>query len=236
MAFDVDRGAMVLFGGNAKPYGAFADTWIWDGTQWTQLPVAGPPARAGGVMAFHEMLGVIVMSGGVGRDNTLNDTWEWDGNRWALLGTGTGPRTGAAMTYDATRGVLVQFGGDTIDADGNWVLPSNDTWTWGKSGWSKQVPSNAPLGRRDATLTFDSARGTSLLIGGSTCIPPVDPFAGCMHVHDIWAWDGSQWTMLALPAPPIDYRLLWTDKATFDTTRDTLILFAGGETWELRES
>src|SRR2546423_3355565 len=37
-AFDIDRGAMVLFGGGTtqQPGGGFADTWTWDVQGWTK--------------------------------------------------------------------------------------------------------------------------------------------------------------------------------------------------------
>jgi len=43
---------VVLFGGTADP-GQFdlGDTWTWDGIAWTQLHIAGPPARNGHAMA-----------------------------------------------------------------------------------------------------------------------------------------------------------------------------------------
>ena len=44
MAFDISRGRAVLFGGTS--YGQFlADTWEWDGNEWTQMADTGPTAR-----------------------------------------------------------------------------------------------------------------------------------------------------------------------------------------------
>ena len=36
MVFDAARGQIVLFGGY-DPSGPFNDTWVWDGTNWTQM-------------------------------------------------------------------------------------------------------------------------------------------------------------------------------------------------------
>lgn len=39
MAYDARRQRVVLFGGNrnARPFGALADTWQWDGTHWVEI-------------------------------------------------------------------------------------------------------------------------------------------------------------------------------------------------------
>jgi hypothetical protein len=47
---------IVLFGGFDPGNGSLSDvrvlddTWVWDGTSWTQLAIPGPPARTGAVM------------------------------------------------------------------------------------------------------------------------------------------------------------------------------------------
>ncbi|HEX4703213.1 MAG TPA: Ig-like domain-containing protein, partial [Pseudonocardiaceae bacterium] len=48
MSYDPDTGSVILFGGSAGYLGTdLADTWQWDGANWTQLtPATAPPARA----------------------------------------------------------------------------------------------------------------------------------------------------------------------------------------------
>src|SRR5262245_60415674 len=41
VAYDTDRGQLVLFGGNISP-GYSAETWIWDGANWTLQLADGP--------------------------------------------------------------------------------------------------------------------------------------------------------------------------------------------------
>src|SRR5579859_2056215 len=50
---------VVLFGGSNVPGQVFGDTWVWDGTNWTQITRFGlfgtgpqPPARFGASMAY----------------------------------------------------------------------------------------------------------------------------------------------------------------------------------------
>ena len=45
MAYDRQRQVIVLFGGSTSGATSFADTWEWDGVQWTQItPTSSPPA------------------------------------------------------------------------------------------------------------------------------------------------------------------------------------------------
>ena len=49
LAFDSAHGQVVLFGGQPYSAGVFQtnDTWVWDGTNWTQKsPQNSPPARS----------------------------------------------------------------------------------------------------------------------------------------------------------------------------------------------
>jgi len=73
MAYDQARGVTVLFGGyyydssiwcdwepcNTHQY--YSDTWEWDGSQWTERPVTGPPPRFGHAMAYDSTRQVIVL-------------------------------------------------------------------------------------------------------------------------------------------------------------------------------
>jgi len=62
------------------------DTWLWDGNQWNQLEVEGPPARVHPAMAFDALRGKVVMTGGSNAPGKiLTDTWEWNGDRWACI-------------------------------------------------------------------------------------------------------------------------------------------------------
>src|SRR5947208_1517520 len=46
MAYDAGREEVVLFGGAGADGTHLGDTWVWDGTTWTQLfPATSPSAR-----------------------------------------------------------------------------------------------------------------------------------------------------------------------------------------------
>src|SRR5439155_6137813 len=87
MAYDEVRGNSVIFGGGTViPPTDFNDTWVWDGTTWTQLfPATSPSARSGSAMAYDVARGRVVVFGGADVDGTpLGDTWTWDGATWLL--------------------------------------------------------------------------------------------------------------------------------------------------------
>lgn len=57
MAYDAARGQIVLFGGAGPPVnfapGSLNDTWVWDGSNWTQkTPQTSPPARQHCAMVY----------------------------------------------------------------------------------------------------------------------------------------------------------------------------------------
>jgi hypothetical protein len=124
MAYDAATGTVVMFGGYPKHGGiVFADTWTWDGTNWTQqTPATSPPARAYASMAYDAATGTAVLFG----SDPSADTWTWDGTNWTQQAPATSPpaREAAAMAYDAATGTVVLFSGY-----GHNYL--SDTWTWG---------------------------------------------------------------------------------------------------------
>src|SRR5580704_17181410 len=67
MAYDSAHGQVVLFGGDTGTVNAFLnDTWVWDGTTWTQKsPQNSPPARYQHAMAYDSAHGQVVLFGGL---------------------------------------------------------------------------------------------------------------------------------------------------------------------------
>ena len=284
MAFDAARGRTVLFGGQDSSGVDLNDTWEFDGTAWTQVTTASaPPARLFHSMAYDSNLGGTVMLGGESAANVaLADTWLYDGGTWQQITSTTvwNPRLWASADYDFNRGSLVLFGGsqdatlrslygdtflltgqatsspdwgqanasispsarvfsqmDYDSARGVSVLfggssdagPGNlaDTWTWNGFSWSKQSPAVSPPAVAGAAMAFDSARGVSVLFGGS----------GANGLSSsTWEWDGANWVQRSFAvSPPAQ---VWGAMA-FDSVRSRIVLFEGdpasglpAQTWE----
>ncbi len=64
----------VLFGGRAFGGAYLDDTWLWDGSEWTEVfPISVPPARA--YMPMASTPTKIILFGGANGGGLLNDTW-----------------------------------------------------------------------------------------------------------------------------------------------------------------
>jgi hypothetical protein len=179
-------GLGVLFGGSGYPGGPLNDTWTWDGSAWTKLDVAGPPARYGAAAATLE--GTIVLFGGMGEEmTTLSDTWTWDGARWTKLDvTGPPARYGSLMVSLGDRLVLVGGYGSYLTD----IL--TDTWIWDGSVWA-QVDTTGPSPKRGG-FSLAPLGDTVLLYGGEQ-LPNG-------YLSDTWTFDGTVWTQLVVSGPP----------------------------------
>lgn len=122
MAFDTATNQMILFGGFNTTTGSFLnDTWIWDGTTWTELfPPNSPPVREFAVMAFDLGTNQIILFGGDNNSGGLRDTWSWDGNTWTKLFPSTFPifSDQDTMAFDTATSQMI-----LVDTTGN-------TWNW----------------------------------------------------------------------------------------------------------
>ncbi len=236
MAFDTVRGVSVLFGGEitgtvpgapgqSVPYG---DTWLFDGSAWTQVAAQGPSARWSHAMAFDSSRNTnVLFGGGAGGSSQQGDTWLFDGVSWNKSpAVGPAPRGHHAMAFDPARQVTVLFGG--VLGGGPPIY--GDTWIFNGTNWS-QVPGSGPSPRFFHAMAFDSTRNLTILFGG---------WDGTKFFGDTWVFDGSVWTHLKTPtggdipgpSPRVFHRM------AFDSARGVTVLFGGNDgadkndTWE----
>jgi hypothetical protein len=186
MAFDANRAEVVLFsGGLQQANGQFGnETWIWDGTSWSQrLPAVSPPARYTSAMAYDVTRQQVVMFGGKDASTLYGDTWVWDGaaGAWTQKHPAHSPSARAAsnMAWDGSR--LILFGGFLGAAD------TAETWAWDGTDWTLLAAGGGPPAREYAMMTFDPVRRQVMLFGGQ-----VAGAAG--FLNDTWIWDGTAWT------------------------------------------
>lgn len=181
LAYDAVRNEVILFGGQRLPtLELLNDTWIWNGSTWTQrFPVTPPPSRYHYAMGYDSTHGRVVLFGGVGTTSQLNDTWIWDGTNWHQMVVGSSPtaRYSAHMGDSPLDGGVILFGG--ADGANN---PIGDTWTWDGSGWSLRSPAASPQSRLSGAITFDSWRFQVVLFGGTSNAFTFVPLS------DTWIW------------------------------------------------
>ncbi|MGA7106150.1 MAG: kelch repeat-containing protein, partial [Terracidiphilus sp.] len=201
MVYDPARGNVVLFGGlqagaDNAPDVRLDDTWIWNGTNWTNVTPSSPAnsptgGRASASMVFDPATNNVTLFGGLDTNGMVqDDTWVWNGSAWTNVtpagsaNSPTGGREGASMAYDAAAGnVVVLFGGS--DEYGN---DQNDTWTWDGLNWTQQNPANPPAARDGGAMAYDPALGQVVLFGGEQ--NPQSP----NYINDTWVWSGTTWT------------------------------------------
>ena len=218
-------GNVVLFGG-MNGQDALGDTWVWDGSTWTEKkPDHSPPPRVYPRMA-RDPSGGVVLFGGADNAGYPTDTWVWNGSDWSEKSPGSSPppRRGHAMARygPEVAGNVVLFGGENYG-------PMGDTWVWDGSDWTQKNPVVSPPPFPTMhVLARDAVGNVVMLIGVPT--QPVPPLG------NTWLWDDSTWTRQSTDPSPSS----WPGRAQPAMARDALgkvVLFGGwaggpwGDTW-----
>jgi M6 family metalloprotease-like protein len=186
MCRSVSAGEAVLYGGAWNTTG-FTDTWMWNGSVWTQKqPAHNPGVRCGHAMAYDAERGQVVLFGGMNAGTHLSDTWVWNGVDWSQLSPPNYPtgRAYHAMVYDPTTRKILLFGGRSAGQPG-----LNDTWEWDGATWTQRSCATTPPVRRQPAMAFDQARSEIVMFGGYVW-PGGSPPA---FLGDTWVWDGADW-------------------------------------------
>lgn len=180
MAYNPDTGKTLMYGGTtlvnaqgAVSYPDLADTWEWDGTDWTRKSgAAAPPARDGAAMAYDAARKEMVLFGG-GQDIYsataeiyFNDTWAWNGTQWQQKTTAAkpSPRYAPRMAYDPILGQIVLIGGygpkglDTVPPSAYAFDYHEETWIWDGTAWTQAFPNLSPDFSYTYAMVYDPAR------------------------------------------------------------------------------
>jgi hypothetical protein len=142
MAYDPRTGQLVLFGGlsfqDGAPFKGRTDTWIWDGTSWTQRhPAVSPQGGFDSLVYDPDTQQLLLLEANfVGLTKPVQLTmWSWDGVNWHQLHPAALPVYGPdpQMTYDSANHQIVLFEGTLDHHD---LTPQ--TWVYQGGTW-KQV-------------------------------------------------------------------------------------------------
>jgi hypothetical protein len=174
MTYDDKRQRILLFGGAmgmGRQIVNFADTWSWDGNQWTKEQEAGPAGRNSHKLVYDTIRDRAVLFGGATQaglnlqnlwqpGDVLNDTWEYNGVVWSQVAhTGPEPRGAYGLIYNGANTLLY----------GGWDLLLEkfiDTWMWDGKYWT-QRQDMGPGGRSSHGMAYDSSRKRTVLFGGN---------------------------------------------------------------------
>lgn len=163
MAFDPDRGRLVVFGGEAGG-GDSNELFEHDGTTWYSLGQGiGPGPRSDrGASAAWDPIGRRVLLYGGGAGEGLDDLWGWDGTEWTrVCDPCTGqPRHSAMLEVDPARERIVVVGGfsGSSEVSGTWELRPDGSPA---CAWEQ------PSGRDTGGIARDAARDVIVLFGGN---------------------------------------------------------------------
>jgi hypothetical protein len=143
--------------------------------------------------------------------------------------TSPSPRSGAAIAFDATRGVTTLVGGALTSP-----VVFADTWTYDGSEWQLQNPPLSPSARSGTAMVYDQNRGVCVLFGGTSV-----SLVGGASFQDTWEWNGTTWTQRVTATTPFR---TGRHGMAFDSARgrtvafggvpSTLLIGASNQTWE----
>lgn len=195
-------GKVVLFGGynqddptgclgcgnpQAGPVTMFAETWLWDGTDFTQLVTATSPQYLQVVATLGNNIygwgAPFTGSFPTQRSATL---WKFDGTDWSIVTTAhtPPPRSWPAFAYWPSLGKIVMHGGGNANGTGP-IL--SDTWSFDGTDWTLESPCIAGPPKVNPSASYDPVAGSYLMSGGQST-------ASCSFATANETWKLEQFT------------------------------------------
>jgi hypothetical protein len=176
MAYDAARQRVVM-------YGPSANSWEWDGVDWTPTAIGTPPEVRSATLTYDAVREKVVLFGGYGAASTSNETWELDATGWTKRTLPTSPpgRMAHSATFDGSH-VLV-FGGAAADG-----VFFGDLWRYDGATWTELTPAFSPPPRWEAIFAYHAARRRTLMFGADDSwtlgYDAIDPVQGCSFPID----------------------------------------------------
>jgi PKD repeat protein len=223
LAYDPLNHVTILFGGSDETDTALNQTWEYTNTQWSQVSITGtvPASRTYASLTTNPVSGTIYLFGGNDEESYYDDLWRYENGAWTeITVSGARPvsRTLAAIAYDTNGNRLLLFGGRSITgallAD-LWAFdPVAESWQELDDGGG-----GGPPARMAHTLTYDTAAGNVVLVGGVAD-------DGETLLNDTWHYSQNGWVE-ANPATTLPARAY--HQAVYGN--NAIILFSNGEVW-----
>ena len=225
IAYDVQNGQAIMFGGESATQQAFNDTWVWDGLDWHEMnPATVPPARSNASMAYDPERGVTVMFGGRTQYGDLGDTWEWDGENWSFIEVANFPPAACCprMYFEPSLDRIVLAS-----------LPKELTndhvmWIYEETTWIEVESAPTEMSWMPELVTYDNVNQRSLTLTR----------------EGLWQWsnDSLRWeSKLTMLRPP--HRI--ASAMAYDIQNESIVMYGGydetssqviGDTWLFRDN
>lgn len=222
--YDPDRERVVLVGGLSRLGAPLNDTWLWDGTDWTEVETKGITPRITSLdlrdyqRIYDTTRKRVVILAAVGAKFS---TYLFDGIGWTLVATPSPPfRSGSAFVWDETSRAGYLFGGTAPDG-----TDQSDMWRWDGDVWTEVTPKAPALSptprslRATGKMVSDVAHGALVVFGGSSS--PSNTL-----LEDTWVWNvqSATWTKADAPSHPTGrHRGLFA----YDPDRQAVVLSGG---------
>lgn len=149
MVYDAAHRYVLLFGG-----GSMEDTWIWEGSGWTELHPAHHPVATTETIGAFDPVGrhVLLIESPTPGVNGGTTTWTWDGSDWYRQQTVHQPDLGfyASLTPDPRTGRLLL------------IAVNKPSWEWDGGDW---IPDATPAPPSGGTVMYDEALSTIVALG-----------------------------------------------------------------------
>ncbi|MFN3198931.1 MAG: kelch repeat-containing protein [Bradymonadia bacterium] len=147
--------------------------------------------------------------------------------RWVNLGS-EGPSARGRHAAVFGDGAMWMFGGRTRQASSGPYQVLGDLWRFDPETrtWAEIMTDGpVPEGRYNHTLAYDANRDQLLLLGGNSSSSGANPVV----LEDMWRYDiaTNSWSEIMPTGIPPEGRI-W-HAATFDTARDQMLMYGGGD-------
>jgi hypothetical protein len=197
---------------------ASTDTWIWDGSDWTQArPAFTPIGTIEEGIAFFPATGTVLMYSGPAMGEQKSHLYSWDGSNWTDLSFSDGPPYSSfqgGLSLDTTRGIMVllaYYMNAIYDPD-----PRLRHWEFDGRAWTQRDVTTPPLRSLVQTVT-DTKRGEIVMFGG-------------IGHNDTRVWNGREWKQQnPAHSPAVRSSTGPMPGMAYDGTRNRVVVFGGWE-------
>lgn len=180
---DVPDAVAAGHGGEVGQITYSADTWIWNGSDWTQLHPTHFPVFFVPDVAFDVGRQEVVLLGYVGH----METWTWDGVDWTHQVRSDGlPQPVVRQTwlsYDPATKKVMCFGGRNDSGE-----TLSNPWLWEGTTWSKLIGVAAPNVYYFGPMAAEGTGQTMLIFDWQS--------------HTTWRWNGISFEQLSPAREP----------------------------------
>lgn len=228
--------------------GTTAATWVWNGTNWTDLGLSaanGAPRGFGGGMVYDPIAGKALCVPAY-HSGFVTTVAEFNGTSWTTYAAAAPSSVWGNLTYDQIRQQVIYatWTGPTYYYD--WTTHAFVSLGINHSNSYYPAMGIDPVTRRSMLIngnigrsTYDLTSVPSWAVGTSCNVPTVATYAGHSFVFcedrlttylkmngETQKWDGALWSRLTLvnegPGSSIFYELM-----AYDVTNSKMVLFGG---------